>query len=593
MEKKIDKKKAKILFLFSLVTLGFFIFLGTLFYWTQIDRRLPRLQTSESTTALRGNIISADGFTVGTSQKLYKVMVDTRNIDPGKRELFVNLYSLYSGDDPKKVLKRLKKNKGNVILSYKIDAKSAEYLRELARKLYKQGVFQTYEDPKTGLAFLRGMNIVESGEDRMYPNKDALTPVVGYVKKVEKNKVTKVAGVKGIERYYEDRLHPIQDALVIGPKDVGHTVILNRDSEAKKRVDGYSVKLSVSMKLQKIIERILDEKKAELDAKEIIVGVMKSDTGEMLALATSNRYDPDNIRRSDYPSLNASALEYIYEPGSVMKSITFALLLREGKVNPYDLVRTYGGKYKLGRYLIRDTHESGEWISAEDVIVYSSNIGTVQLAQKLDPVEFYQGLKDFGFTEKSGIDLPYEATGSIPPLQKFNSETYKGTVGYGYGMQANFLQIMKAYNVFNNKGRMVTPYIGVYFQTSDGKRYNVPKPEESQVLPISIAKRMRGILMKAVRKGTGTRARTEGLEIGGKTGTAHISVKGKYERIYNSSFMGFANDKEHRFTIGVLVREPKKKYHYFASLSAVPVFKAVVDHMVEEQYLVPMMEEKK
>ena len=583
---KVDKKKAKILFLFSLVTLGFIIFIGTLFYWTQIDRRLPSLQTSESTTALRGDIVSADGFTVSTSQKLYKVMVDTRNIDIGKRELFVNLYSLYSGDDPKQVLKRLQSNKGNVILSYKIDAKRAEYLQELSRKLYKQGVFSTYEDPKTGLAFLRGMSIVESGEDRIYPNSDALTPVVGYVKKIEQNKITKVAGVKGIERYYEDRLHPIQDALVIGPKDVGHTVILNRDSEAKKRIDGYSIKLSISMKLQKIIERLLDEKRAELDAKEIIVGVMKSDTGEMLALATSSRYDPDNILRSDYGSLNATALEHIYEPGSVMKSITFALLLKGDKVNPYDLVRTYGGKYKLGNRVIRDTHDF-EWLSAEDVIVHSSNVGIVQLAQKLDPVEFYQGLKDFGFTEKSGLDLPYENVGSIPPLQKFTSETYKATVGYGYGMEANFMQILKAYNVFNNKGRMVTPYIGVYFQTSDGKRYDVSKPPERQVLPISIAKRMKHILVKTVQKGTATRAQTEGLEIGGKTGTAHIAVNGKYENIYNSSFVGFANDKNNHFTIGVLVREPKKRYYYFASLSAVPVFKAVVDQMVEEQYLNP------
>ncbi|MCD8478111.1 MAG: hypothetical protein LRY68_09685 [Sulfurospirillum sp.] len=96
-----DSKKIKILFLFVVVLLGFVIFLGTLFYWATIDRRLPRLDHKEVNHALRGNIISADGFKLATSQKLYKASVDTRNIDPKKIDLFVKLYSLYSGDDPR------------------------------------------------------------------------------------------------------------------------------------------------------------------------------------------------------------------------------------------------------------------------------------------------------------------------------------------------------------------------------------------------------------------------------------------------------------------------------------------------------------
>ncbi len=234
-----------------------------------------------------------------------------------------------------------------------------------------------------------------------------------------------------------------------------------------------------------------------------------------MSLATSNRYNPDFIRRSDYPNLNVSAVEYAYEPGSVMKPITFALLLKEEKVNPYDLVRTYGGRYKLGKRLIRDTHDY-EWLSAEDVIVHSSNIGTIQLAQKLDAIEFYQGLKDFGFTQKTQVDLPYEKLGYIPPLHKFKSETYKGTVGYGYGMTSTFMQVLKSYNVFNNNGRMVTPYIASYFTSDDGTKYPVIRDNEKEVIPVSVAKRMQSILIKAVQKGTGKNAHVDGIVIGGK-----------------------------------------------------------------------------
>lgn len=586
---KIDRKKAKVLFLFVLITLGFAIFLGTLFYWAQIDRRLPKLQTSEENSALRGAILSADGFMVTTSQKLYKVMVDTRNINKNKKELFINLYSIYSGDNPKRVRKVINSRKGNVILSYKLDSKKAGYLQELSRKLYRYGVFETYIDEKSNLAFLRGMSVVESGEDRIYPNKDILTPLVGYVKKYEQGNITKVKGVKGVEKSYDERLGATQNALVLGPKDIANNVILNRDSEVKKRIDGFDVVLSISMRLQKIIERIIDKYKEDLQAKEIIVGVMKSDTGEMLTLATTNRFNPDNIRKKDYSNLNLNAIEFAYEPGSVMKTITLAILLREDKINPYDMVNTYNGVYKLGKRIIRDSHPYKQ-LSAEDIIVYSSNIGILQLAQTLDSVEFYQGLKDFGFADKTGIDLPYEKSGNIPSTKRFRSNVYKATVGYGYGLQTTFMQLLKAYNVFNNNGRMLTPYVAVYLIGSDKKKHYLPKPTESQVLPISIAKRIKKILIKTVQEGTGKNAQVEGLEIGGKTGTAHIAVDGRYENIYNGSFIGFANDKKNRFTIAVLTREPRKKYKYFGSQSAAPIFKEVVDKMIEESYLIPVID---
>lgn len=583
---EIDRKKAKILFLFVLVTFAFLIFVGTLFYWAKIDRRLPRLQTSDSDSALRGDIISADGYTIATSKKLYKVMVDTRNINKKKLDVFVKLYSIYSGDDPRRVKRLIRKHRGNVVLSYKLSAVKAKYIQELSRKLYSMKVFVAYEDPKTKTAFLRGMSVVESGEDRLYPNSDLLAPIVGYVKKIEKDEITKVKGVKGIERAYDEYLSSSQDAKIIGPRDIGNNIIRNRNAQTKRRIDGSSVVLSVSLKLQKAVERILDKYRKELKAKEVVAAVMRSETGELLTLSSSNRFDPDEIRKRDYKSLNPSSTEFAYEPGSVIKPITLALLLREDKVNPYDLVNTHNGKYKLGKRTIRDTHDFA-YLSAEDVIVHSSNIGILQLAQKLDPVEYYQGLKDFGFSLKSGIDLPYERVGNIPSMKRFRSQIYKATVGYGYGMQATFMQVLRAYNVFNDDGKLVTPYIGTYLIGSDGEKYSLPKPPETQVLPVAVAKRMKRILIKTVVKGTGKNANVEGLEIGGKTGTAHIAENGRYARKYNGSFMGFANDGKNRYTIGVWTMEPKKRYYYFGSQSAAPVFKEIVETMIKENYLVP------
>ena len=584
-----DAKKIKILFLFFVVLLGFLVFFGTLFYWATIDRRLPRLEHSEVSHALRGNIISSDGFKIATSQKLYKAIVDTRNIDPKKIDLFVKLYTLYSGDEPAKILATLKSNQGSTVLSYRIDSKSAKYLQELSRKLYKLGVFRSYEDPKTGVAFLRGLSVLESGEDRLYPAVDAITPIVGYVKKLEQNNVTKTTGVKGIERFYEDKLSSVQDAFISGSRDISNAIILDGNSISSRRYDGYDVHLTLSLKMQKIIEKALDAQKINLDAKEILISVINSETGEVLALATSNRFNPDSIDKKDYGSLNISAIEYIYEPGSVMKPITLALLLKANKVNPYDIINLYGGSYKIGTKVIKDTHKD-EKLTVEDVIVHSSNVGTAQIAQKLDAMEFYQGLKDFGFSLRSGVDLPFENPGIIPALNRFNSPIYKATVGYGYGMNATFMQVLKAYTAFNNNGRIVTPMLVKKLVSPLGQEMFPEKTPEQQVVPPSVAKRIQKILIKTVHEGTGVGTKMQGLEVGGKTGTAHIAEDGEYVSVYNSSFFGFANDQKNRYTIGVLIREAKKKKAYFASQSAVPVFKQVIEKLVENGYLTPSVD---
>ncbi len=579
---KINDKHKKIAILYLLLLFGFLLFLAAVFKIVVDERKMPSLKISEKNRAVRGDIVTADGFRIASSKKLYKVSVNTRCIDPDKRELFVKLFSIYSSIPAKKVEEILNSKRGNVVLSYAMDAKRAYLLKELAKKLYLMDVFISYE--VNGRVIKQGLSVKESGESRSYPYRDLLTPVVGYVRKYEDSGYTKVAGVKGIEKFYEERLRPIQDGLIEGYRDIGNNIILNKEAKVKKRIDGYNVHLNIGVTLQKSIENILDEYKKALRADEIVAAVMESGSGKIVALASSNRYYPKKIRYKDYGSLNASAIEYSFEPGSVMKPITFSLLLEHKLVSPYDIVRTYNGRYRLGKKIITDEHKE-EWMSAENVIVFSSNIGTAQLAQRLSHIQFFRGLQKFGFSKKSGIDLPYEKSGYIPPLSKFRSEIYKATVGYGYGMRATFMQLLKAYNVFNNNGKMVTPKIASYLSLPNGKQLFISNDSPKKVLSVATAARMNKILIKVVQKGTATAAKVDGITVGGKTGTAHIVERGKYVKSYNSSFFGFANDEKRRYTIGVTVIKPKK--HYFASQTAVPVFKEIVEVMIDNGYLVP------
>ena len=584
-----NSSQSKVYVVFLLIVLGIFIFLTVIFYRSSIERRLPKLQSSDYTSAMRGSILSQDGFSLASSQKLFKAMVDTRNIDPNKKELFIKLYTLYSGDDPKRIRKILAK-KGLVTLSYEIDAKGAAYLKELARKLYRNKVFIAYQDPKTGIVSTQGMSIIESGERRIYMASDALTPAIGYIKKIEIDGITKVEGVKGIEKVYDDLLSSTQDELTKGPRDLANTIILSKDAKLSRRIDGYNVVLNIPLKLQKTLEKMALTKMNDLMAKEVVIGIMEAKSGAVVSLVSTSRYNPSNITKKDYQALNSTASEYAYEMGSVMKPFIFALLLKAGKIDPLEIINVYGGKYKLGKRTITDSHKN-DTLSAQDVIVESSNVGMIQIVDRLSEFELYNGLLEFGFSKKSGIDLSYEQVGNMPSISKLKNKVYKSTLSYGYGVQATFIQLLSAYNAITNDGVMVTPRIASHLE-KDSKTYKYKEQEFTQILSKAQAQKMKDILIKVVESPNGTARRTQipGLIIGGKTGTAHIATSGGYsDKRYNANFFGFVRDaKGKEYTIGVLVREPMKPYpYYYASWSALPIFRSTIELMVENGYLTP------
>jgi len=581
-----ENKTKKISALFILIVIGFSIFLIVILYTTLKTRHLPSVYVKNSSKAQRGSIISADGFHLATSKKLYKAVVNTRYIDPQKKELFIKLFSIYSGIDIKEIRKKFKKQKkkGSLVLSYNITQIPAQYLKRLAYELRRYKVFIELKNPRTGIKSLHGLSVLESGESREYPYGTLLTPIIGYPHKVEDDGYTHVRGVKGLEKRFDEELQAKQNGSSKGFRDVNSYTILNKNSFTKPKINGLDIQLTIPVAIQIKIEKMLDEMKKELRAKQIMIAIMDSKNGKILTLASSNRYLPKAIKKSDYPSLNSGMIEYSFEPGSVIKTITFSLLLDKGLVNPYDLVNGHNGRFKIGRKVITDEHRFA-WLSAEDVIVHSSNIGIAQLAQKLSGVEFYEGLKSFGFSEQSTNDLIYEKKGSLPSMRRLENEIYKATCSYGYGMRANLLQLIRAYSAFSNNGRIIRPRLVDSFIDEYKNKIPLEENEHIQVIKSSTALRMKKILIKTVNEGTGKKAITKGLTIGGKTGTAHIVEKGKYVKKYNTAFIGFSNDKTNGYTMGVIVVQPKKSQ--FASKTAVPVFKKAVNIMIEEGYLIP------
>ncbi len=583
-----DSKKFKIAFIFFIQFLLFLILIFAIFRILSHRTDLPKLEAIETDKAIRGDILSRNHYTMATSKKLYTAQIDTRCIDPDKYDLFVNLFSIFSKIDPYIIKEKLASNFGFVNISCTLDSKSARYLKQLRYNLARYRVFRKYVDEKTGRILDHGLSIFETGEYRQYPLQDSFSPYIGFMQKELRGNYQTIWGKYGLEKFYNEQLEGIQSTKISGRRDIHGNIILDRHSEVKNRIDGYDIITSISLKIQKELEHILDIQRQRIGAKEIIASVMESKTGNIIALASSRRYNPNKITVEDVPNTNISAIRYIFEPGSVMKVIAYALLLDEGTIKPNDIVNVENGRYHLGSKVITDEHKY-DYLSTENIIVHSSNIGMAKLSKLLDTITFFKGLRDFGFSIKSGIDLSDELSGSIPNIHQLKNSIFKATASYGYGIRVNFFQLLKAYNIFNNDGIMLKPTIGEYFNPHIHKLRKIYQKKKIPVISESTAHTMQRILIKTVNEGTGKRAITPGLYVGGKTGTAQIAKRGIYTNLYNSSFFGFANDLKHKYTIGVTVIEPlASKKQYFASQSAVPVFKDIVDKLVEDKFLTPI-----
>ena len=562
------------------------ILLGLIFIWAVINRIFftsgsLNLFNTKSDIAVRGDIFSDDDYTLATSQELYKVSLNPRFIDPNKKEFFIRLFSIYSGIPVQEIAQKLNRS-GNVTLSYSIIPSVAQSLKRLNSKLLSYDVFREYEDENGQFHQKAGLSVEASGISRLYYYKDALEPVLGYVQKREKGALTTPTGIKGIERYKNKSLEPKYDGIIRGKRDIGFNVIYDKNVFVQTRQNGNDIYLSINLRLQKKIEKILDDFNQQYGAKEIVAGVMNPRDGSILVLATTNRFDPKNITSNEF--LDASVSEKSFEPGSTIKPIVFSLLLEKKLINPLEPINLNKGEYKLEKFTIRDDTYPKPNSVVQDVLIRSSNVGMVKLSKKLSGQEFFDGLRSFGFSESTGIELPYEKIGVIPNAQKLSREIYKATASYGYGLSATFIQLLRAYGVFCNDGVLVMPHLIKKEVTSDGEEVLVERKARRTISALT-ARKIQEILIKTVEEGTGRRARVEGLIVGGKTGTARIVKKtGGYDNLYNGSFFGFAKSEKQTYIIGVVAFGSHGKEDYYGSQTAAPVFKKIVEAMQSQDF---------
>ena len=417
---------------------------------------------------------------------------------------------------------------------------------------------------------LRGIYFQQESK-RYYPKRELAAQALGYVGLDDE-------GLAGLEHAYESTL-----AGKPGTMMISMDARRRRFARVEKKPEaGDNLVLTIDEKIQWIVERELDQAMQDTKAEAAMVVVQNPRTGEILALANRPTFDLNNTKRITPALLKDHAVSDIYEPGSVFKTVTFSAALNEGLVHPNEMVDTQGGVINVNGLRIHDLHRLGT-VPVSEAFAKSSDVAAVKTGLRLGDERFYKYIRDFGFGQQTGIELPGETRGMTKPPNRW-SKVSIGAMSIGQEIGVTPLQVISMISTIANDGVYSPPRIvaGVTKPTAVGPQTIAYKPPQTRrVISTMTAAQMRQLMEGVVLFGTARRAILDGYTSAGKTGTAQKvdPSTGRYSHTdYVASFAGFAPVSNPQVSI-VVVIDSAKGLHQGGQISA-PVFSRIAQQVL-------------
>lgn len=435
----------------------------------------------------------------------------------------------------------------------------------LARKLDPEQGHQLEQMP------MEGIGTVLEGR-RFYPKGPLLAHVLGFAG-------LDGAGLEGLERRYESHLHGEKRVAVLQRDALGR-IVFPKDEAAQNPASGHSLTLTIDEVIQYIAEKELEEAMNKTRAKAGTVIVLDPQTGALLALAISPRFDPNSVAALTPGRWRNRALTDAYEPGSTMKAIVAAAALEEQVMKPGTMVFGENGRMTIANTVIHD-HEKLGWVTFAQVIQKSSNIGAAKTGMALGEQRLYRYLRAFGFGQRTEIDLPGEAVGLLRDPKGWGRRSL-ASISMGQEVGVTPMQMVSAISVLANGGMLMKPYVVSEVRDAQGQLLKQIEPEmKRRVISPETARAVTSILEGVVTDGTGTKAAIPGFRVAGKTGTAQkIDPRtGAYSSTqFVGSFVGFVPADNPRLAMIVVIDEPQGES--FGGLVAAPVFRRVGEQVL-------------
>lgn len=389
---------------------------------------------------------------------------------------------------------------------------------------------------------------------RYYPTGEVTSHVVGFTNIDDK-------GQNGIEKTYDDWLTGAPTKRKVRRARDG--MVVERLNTVEEGENANDVVTSIDQRIQSIAYKELKTATEKYRATSGSVIVLDVKTGEVLAMANTPSYNPNNRRTMLPYKLRNRSISDTFEPGSTIKPLAAMMALDYGKYDVDSVIDTKPGYYRLGGNTVRDSRNYGK-VDIATIIAKSSNVGVSKLALSMPKDELINSYYNLGFGSPTHITLPAESGGVLSERRRW-SDFEIATLSFGYGLAVTPLQLAKAYSVIANEGR-VNPISILKLEQP---------PVGEQVIEPKVAHAMLN-MMEGVTKagGTATKARIGGYRVAGKTGTARKAIAGGYGDDYVVSFAGIAPIDNPRLVTIVIINEPKGDKYYGGDVAA-PVFAKV------------------
>jgi stage V sporulation protein D (sporulation-specific penicillin-binding protein) len=551
---KVNRKRIYFLFILFLVT--FFLIIYRLVSIQYINasefKSYAEFQhTGEFViSSKRGKILDRNGIELATSLIEKTVYADPRFVEDS--EYGAEVLAGILGLDESEVKQKLdNKESGFEYIKRKVSLEKAEEILE-------------YELP--GIYF-------QDEAKRYYPQNDIAASIIGFTG-------TDNNGLSGIELQYEKVLGGVDGKEVI-EKDVFGNIIPGENNTYIEPVDGKDIVLTIDSQIQYIAQEKLQEIVTEYNALRAIAVVMNPENGEIYAMASYPGFDLNNYQEADAELYKILGIHFTYEPGSTFKIINVASALESNSIGSdwlFDLPPTITIGDKQFEEISRNYSVS---LTTKEIIKQSSNIGAITIALSMGKRNFWEGIKNFGFGEMTGIELPGEEVGIFYNYEKWN-EPDIGALAIGQCISVTPLQLLRAVCAIANGGYLVEPSIVKEVELlENGENNDMEVGEGKRILSPETTNAMKDMMLSVVEEGTGTKARIEDVEVCGKTGTAekvNSNGIGYDEGRCITSFIGFAPYEDPEVAVLVVVDEPQGwENTVWGGTVAAPVFREIME----------------
>jgi cell division protein FtsI (penicillin-binding protein 3) len=497
--------------------------------------------------AMRGTITGANGEVLAMTVETYLVYADPPQIPAGQQAQVAAKLSTYLGLPADQILSLLQHptSPQYVVLAKGVSAAAGNAI---------------------AAANLPGIVLTPSYA-RSYPDGDSTADVLGFTGSNSQGDLT---GAAGLEQQYNSLLAGKSGSEQVQIGTNGQQIPL-AGSDDKSVVDGSDLRLTIVPALQYEAQQACAAQVAKSQASNCTVVIIQPKTGHILAMAQWPTYDPSSV--TNVNQATDLAVQNEFEPGSTAKVIAAAAAFEKGGQTP---ASAYKIPYQIneGGQLIHDA----EWSPGEDytiagIIAHSSNVGISQVAAHITPQVEYDYLRAFGLGQPSGLDLPGETVGELPPVSQWWPDT-RYTLAFGQGVAATAVQMAEVYATIANNGVRVQPTLVAGSTDSAGKYAAAPAAPGKRVIQTKTAQELRDILEQVPaidQEGGQPWGIIPGYAIAAKTGTSQESNASCSLCIYGSSYIGMAPGNDPQLVVSVNVQNPRKG-GYFGDVVAGPVF---------------------